>query len=58
MEKSGLDKAFDKIEANDPKATKNAHKYYTKFFKIEKEYDQEDEDMLIQLIKLRKSIWS
>lgn len=57
-EQSGWDKVYDKIEANDTKARKNAHKYYMKLIKIEEDYEQEDTDMLIELIKIRSHLWT
>jgi hypothetical protein len=56
--KSAWDQVYDKIEANDFKARKNAHKYYLKMLKIEEAYDQEDEDMMIELIKIRRHLWT
>ena len=58
MEKSGWDKIYDKIEANDPKARKNAHKHYMKLIEIENSYEQEDTDMMVELIKIRSHLWT
>ena len=32
--------------------------YYLKIFEVEKKYEKEDEDMLVELIKLRKNLWT
>jgi len=58
MDKSGWNKVYDSMELNDFKAPKNAHKYYMKLVKIEEEYEQEDEDMMVELIKIRKHLWT
>jgi hypothetical protein len=40
------------------KAPKNAHRNYMKLVKIEEAYDQEDEDMMVEFIKLRRHLWT
>ena len=56
--KSSWDKACDKLDANDTIARKNAHKSYLKLIKIENDYEQEDTDMMVELIKLRSHLWT
>ena len=60
MEKSGWNKIYDTMELNNlkDKAPKNAHRNYMKLVKIEEAYDQEDEDMIVELIKLRRHLWT
>jgi hypothetical protein len=60
MEKSGWNKIYDTMELNNfkDKAPKNAHRNYMKLVKIEEAYDQEDEDMMVELIKLRRHLWT
>ena len=58
MEKSGWDKIYDSMELNDFQTPKNAHKYYMKLVKIEEAYEQEDEDMMVELIKIRRHLWT
>jgi len=60
MEKSGWSKIYDNIESNGfkIKPPKNSHVYYSKLLKIEDSYNQEDEDMMIELIKIRQHLWS
>jgi hypothetical protein len=42
----------------DTKKFKTKQKVYQKAFELEKEYDDEDTKMLIELIKIRKNLWT
>jgi hypothetical protein len=49
---------FSSLNSKDPedrKASDKAHKLLTK---IEKAYEKEDEEMMIRLIKVRRSLWT
>lgn len=56
--KSGWAKEYEEIEKNGYKSKKTSYKTILKQMRIEDQYDKEDEDMLIELIKLRKSLWT
>jgi hypothetical protein len=60
MEKSGWAEIYDTMESSNfkMKAPKGSHKHYLKLLQIEEAYDQEDEDMMVELIKLRKHLWT
>lgn len=48
---------FDK-DNDDPAWTQRKNQAHKKLQKIEEDYTQEEEDMLIRLIKIRKSLWT
>ena len=56
--KSGWDKEYEEIEKNGYKSKKTSYKTILKKQNIEDKYDAEDEAMMIELIKLRKSLWT
>ena len=56
--KSGWDKEYEEIEKNGYKSKKTSYKTILKKQNIEDQYDAEDESMMIELIKLRKSLWT
>jgi hypothetical protein len=56
--KSGWAKEYEEIEKNGYKSKKTSYKTILKKQHIEDQYDAEDEAMLIELIKLRKSLWT
>jgi hypothetical protein len=60
MEKSGWNEIYDSMESNNfiDKVPKFSHKQYMKLLKIEKDYDQEDENMMVELIKIRSRLWA
>lgn len=55
---SGWSDEYNKIESDNYQSSKNTYRILLKLDQIEKSYDKEDEDMLIELIRLRKSLWS
>jgi hypothetical protein len=56
--KSGWAKEYEEIEKNGYKSKKGSYKTILKQIRIEDQYDAEDEAMLIELIKLRKGLWT
>lgn len=56
--KSGWAKEYEEIEKNGYKSKKTSYKTILKKQNIEDQYDAEDEAMMIELIKLRKSLWT
>lgn len=57
--KVSFDKESHKIVDNKTaKEKKNMKKIYNSIAKLEQQYDKEDEQMLIRLIKIRKTLWT
>lgn len=57
MEQSGWSKYCENKPIGS-KTDENGRKILDKFHKLEEEQEKEDEDMLIELIKLRKTLWT
>jgi hypothetical protein len=57
MDASGWSEYYDNVENNKSQKS-NGKKELARLTKIEEQYDKEDENMMIELIKLRKTIWT
>jgi hypothetical protein len=49
---------FSSLNSKDPEDRKASNKAHKLLSKIEKAYDDEDEAMMIRLIKIRESLWT
>lgn len=52
------DKMFSSLNSKDPADRKSSDRAHKLLQKIEKQYEQEDEAMMIRLIKIRQSLWT